>query len=35
MPYYFNLPVITDLTPDQQRAVDEMFRFKPKCTDLI
>lgn len=23
MPYYFNLPVITDLTPDQQRAVDE------------
>lgn len=23
MPYYFNLPLITDLTPDQQRAVDE------------
>jgi superfamily I DNA/RNA helicase len=23
MPYYFNLPVITDLTTDQQRAVDE------------
>jgi superfamily I DNA/RNA helicase len=23
MPYYFNLPIITDLTPDQQRAVDE------------
>lgn len=23
MPYYFNLPVTTDLTPDQQRAVDE------------
>ncbi len=23
MPYYFNLPVITDLTLDQQRAVDE------------
>jgi len=23
MPYYFNLPVITDLTPDQQMAVDE------------
>lgn len=24
MPYYFNLPLITDLTPDQQRAVDEI-----------
>ncbi|MFT4019163.1 MAG: hypothetical protein QM668_19525 [Agriterribacter sp.] len=23
MPYYFNLPLITELTPDQQRAVDE------------
>lgn len=23
MPYYFNLPLITDLTPDQQLAVDE------------
>lgn len=23
MPYYFNLPLTTDLTPDQQRAVDE------------
>ena len=23
MPYYFNLPLITDLTTDQQRAVDE------------
>lgn len=23
MPYYFNLPIITELTPDQQRAVDE------------
>lgn len=23
MPYYFNFPLITDLTPDQQRAVDE------------
>lgn len=23
MPYYFNLPLITDLTPDQRRAVDE------------
>lgn len=24
MPYYFNLPRIEDLTPDQQRAVDEI-----------
>lgn len=24
MPYYFNLPLITDLTIDQQLAVDEM-----------
>jgi superfamily I DNA/RNA helicase len=24
MPYYFNLPRIEDLTPDQQRAVDEV-----------
>jgi superfamily I DNA/RNA helicase len=23
MPYYFNLPLVTELTPDQQRAVDE------------
>jgi superfamily I DNA/RNA helicase len=23
MPYYFNLPLFTELTPDQQRAVDE------------
>lgn len=23
MPYYFNLPLITELTPDQQRAIDE------------
>ena len=23
MPYYFNLPLITELTPDQQRAVNE------------